>query len=191
MASADAGRDPGVEANARLTGYVGVTLLILLPVELVSGLMLKRLFPVHVLVGFLLVPPVLLKLGSVGYRFVRYYTGDARYRAAGAPALGRRLLGPFMVLLTLIVFGSGVELWLFGYRFGFIWVGMHHASAYLWSVAAIIHVLNYASRGPALAAADWRDHLGGSLGRRSLVVAALVLGAALAIAMLMYPSTYA
>jgi len=177
-------RDPGVEANARLTGYVALPLVLLLAAELITGLRFKQLLPAHAVIGFLLIPPVLLKLSSVGYRFVRYYAGDPRYRAAGPPQPAMRLLGPVAVLLTVVVFGSGLELWLFGYRFGFFWVPLHHASAYLWFVATAVHVAVYLSRASQLALADWRDHLGGALTRRSLVVGSLILGAALAIATL-------
>jgi len=183
-------RDPGVEANARLTGYAAVVLVVLLGAEFVTGLRSKQLLPAHAVIGFVLIPPVLLKLGSVGYRFARYYTGDPRYRAAGPPQLAMRLLGPVIVLLTLIVFGTGIELWLFGYRFGFIWVPLHHASSYLWFVAMGVHVINYLRRAPELAIADWRDHMGGAFTRRSLVVGSLVLGAVLAIAMLPFPTPF-
>ncbi|TME51871.1 MAG: hypothetical protein E6I58_16325 [Chloroflexi bacterium] len=183
-------RDPGVEANARLTGYVGVVLAVLLAAELVTGLRFKQLLPAHAVIGFVLVPPVLLKLASVGYRFARYYTGDARYRAAGPPRLAMRLLGPVIVLLTVVVIGTGIELWLFGYRFGFVWVPVHHFSAYLWFVTMAVHVVNYLRRAPELAAADWRDHLRGAFTRRSLVAGSLILGAALAIAMLPYPTPF-
>ena len=183
-------RDPGVEANARLTGYVGVVLAVLLAAELVTGLRFKQLLPAHAVIGFVLVPPVLLKLASVGYRFARYYTGDTRYRAAGPPRLAMRLLGPVIVLLTVVVIGTGIELWLFGYRFGFVWVPVHHFSAYLWFVTMAVHVVNYLRRAPELAAADWRDHLRGAFTRRSLVAGSLILGAALAIAMLPYPTPF-
>jgi len=183
-------RDPGVEANARLTGYVGVVLAVLLAAELVTGLRFKQLLPAHAVIGFVLVPPLLLKLASVGYRFARYYTGDARYRAAGPPRLAMRLLGPVIVLLTVVVIGTGIELWLFGYRFGFVWVPVHHFSAYLWFVTMAVHVVNYLRRAPELAAADWRDHLRGAFTRRSLVAGSLILGAALAIAMLPYPTPF-
>src|SRR5882762_4505105 len=125
-------RDPGVEANARLTGYLGVVLVVLLAAELVTGLRFRQLLPAHAVIGFVLLPPVLLKLASVGYRFARYYAGDPRYRAAGPPRFVIRLLGPVIVLLTVVVLGTGIELWLFGYRFGFIRVPAHHFSAYLW-----------------------------------------------------------
>jgi hypothetical protein len=183
-------RDPGVEANARLTGYAGVVLAPLLAAELVTGLRFKELLPVHSVIGFVLVPPVLLKLGSVGYRFARYYKGDPRYRTAGPPRLAMRLLGPMIVVLTVVVFATGIELWLFGYRFGFFWVPLHHGFAYLWFVAMAIHVANYLRKAPDLAYADWRDHLRGAATRRSLLVGSLVLGVALAVAMLPFPTPF-
>ncbi len=181
----------GVEGNARLTGSIALVLLAPLAVEWATGLAVGRWLQVHALAGFLLLPPVLLKLASVGYRFVRYYTGSPGYRAAGPPSLGMRLLGPVVVVLTAAVFGSGIELWLFSSRFGHVWVPIHHASAYLWFVAMTVHVVAYARRAPGLAAADWRDHLRGGLARRSLVVASVVLGACLSIAMLAFPSPFA
>ncbi len=179
-----------VESNARLTGYVAVALLVPLGAEFVTGLRTKELLPGHALIGFVLVPPVLLKLASVGYRFLRYYTGDLRYRAAGPPRPAMRLLGPVVVVLTVIVFGTGIELWLFGYRFGFVWVPIHHASAYLWFLATAVHVVNYVRLAPELALADWRDHLRGTLTRRALVVGSFVLGISLALAMLPFPTPF-
>jgi hypothetical protein len=186
----DTGRDPGVEANARLTASTALALLALLAIEWVTGLMAGQTLTVHALVGFLLLPPVLLKLGSVGYRFARYYTGEPRYRVAGPPTPGMRLLGPVLVLLTVLVFGSGLELWLFGSRFGAWWVPVHHGSSYLWFVAMSVHVVRYLRRAPELALADWRDHLRGALTRRSLVLASLVLGAVLVLVMLPFPTPF-
>lgn len=182
--------DPGVEANARLTGYAGVVLLVLLAVESATAMSLRHVLDLHVLLGFVLVPPVLLKLGSVGYRFARYYGGDVRYRAAGPPQLGMRVLGPILVVLTIVLFGSGIELWLFGYRFGFLWIAVHHASAYLWFIAIAVHAVNYLTRAPKLAAADWADHLRGAFTRQSVVVGSLVLGLALALAMIPFASPF-
>ena len=183
--------DPGVEANARLTGSIAVVLLALLAADFATGLIVRRVLLSHVLIGFRLIPAVLLKLGSVGYRFVRYYTGDRRFRIAGPPRLLARLLGPVSVLLTIVVFGTGLELWLFGYRFGFVWAPLHHASSYLWFAAMAVHVITYWRRVPQLALADWRDHLGGAVARRSLVVGSLLLGAVLAIALLPFPTPFA
>ncbi len=68
------------------------------------------LLSVHLFVGMLLVPPVLLKLASTGYRFVRYYTANPRYRRKGPPELALRVIAPMVVLSTVVVFASGVAL---------------------------------------------------------------------------------
>ena len=56
------GRTSGAEGNERLTGATAVVLLGLLAVEGVTILFLRRLLPVHVFLGMLLIPPVALKL---------------------------------------------------------------------------------------------------------------------------------
>lgn len=183
--------DPGVEGNARLTGYVAVALLVFLAIEVATLADLRRFLEVHAILGLFLVPPLLVKLGSVGYRFLRYYAHDPRYRAAGPPRMSMRVLGPVLVFLTLVLWVSGIELWLFGYRFGFAWVPIHHGSAYLWIAALAVHVVVYLRRAPALAIADWRDHLRDATARRSLAVASLLFGVALAVAMLSYTSPFA
>ena len=68
--------DPRVEGNARLTATTAVVLLALFALE---GLTLVRInsrsmLTAHVVVGMVLVPPVLVKVGSTSWRFVRYYT---------------------------------------------------------------------------------------------------------------------
>jgi hypothetical protein len=174
--------DPMVEANARLTGWTAVVLFVLLAAEGATILSLRRLLPEHFFIGFLLIPPVLLKMGSTGYRFVRYYTGDRRYRSAGPPRIGLRLLAPVVVVSTVVLFGSGVELWLFGDRYGTIWITAHKLSFVVWFGATGIHVLAYLARAPRLAWADMREPLRGAAGRRGLIVASLLLGIVLALA---------
>jgi hypothetical protein len=180
--------DPGVEANARLIGYASLVLLIPLGAEVVTGIRPGVL--AHAMIGFLLLPPVLLKLGGVGYRFVRYYAGDPRYREAGPPPLVLRVIGPALVLLTVALFATGIELWLFGYRFGSQWLTWHKLAFVLWFLAITVHVAAYWRRAPELAVADWRRRMGGAGGRRSLVVASLLVGAALVLAMLPFPSPF-
>jgi len=81
----------GTSGNERLTTAVGATLIVLLAVIGLTLLRLHgRLLSVHLFVGMLLVPPVLLKLASTGYRFIRYYTGNPRYREHGPPAEHRK-----------------------------------------------------------------------------------------------------
>ena len=181
--------DPGVEANARLIGYASVALLIPLIADVITGIRPGLL--AHALIGFLLVPLVLLKLGSVGYRFLRFYAGDPRYRAAGPPALVMRLIAPALVLLTVALFATGIELWLFGFRFGDQWLTWHKAVFVLWFLAALFHAVAYVRRAPELVLADSHDRLLGVGARRSVVIGSLVLGAALVLAMLPFPSPFA
>lgn len=155
-------------------------------------LSIRRLLPAHEFVGLVLLPPVALKLGSVLWRFSRYYLRDARYRLAGPPALWLRLLGPVMVATTLAVLGTGIELWLFGFRFGEYWLTLHKLTFVLWFGATSLHVLGHLSRTPLLV---WRDVTGrprvdGRVTRESLVVAALLLGVVLAVALLPFPSPF-
>ena len=183
------GHDAGVEANARLIGYASVALLIPLTAEVITGVRPGLL--AHALIGFLLVPLVLVKLGSVGYRFARYYAGDPRYRAAGPPELVMRVIAPALVVLTVALFATGIELWLFGFRFGDQWLTWHKAVFVLWFLAAIFHALAYARQTPELVLADSQDQLRGVRARRSVVIGSLVLGAALVVAMLPFPSPFA
>ena len=67
------------DGNTRLTATTAVVLLVLLAGEGVTILSIRPLLSAHIVIGLLLIPPVALKLASVGYRFVRYYTGDAAY----------------------------------------------------------------------------------------------------------------
>jgi len=60
--------------------------------------------------------------------------------------------------------------------------------AWIWFLAMTFHVLAYLGRAPELAVADSRDRLRGALARRSLVVASLLLGAVLIVAMLPFTS---
>jgi hypothetical protein len=62
--------------------------------------------------------------------------------------------------------------------------------ASLWFLAITVHVAAYCRRAPELAVADWRRRMGGAGGRRSVVVASLLVGAALVLAMLPFPSPF-
>ncbi len=133
----------------------GAVLLVLLGVEGFTILRVGRLLTLHFFLGMLLLGPVALKAGSVMYRLVRYYTGSAPYRRKGPPALLLRLLGPVIVLLTALVFGSGVLLAVTGPGQG-SWLLLHRASFILWFCAMTIHVLAYLPRLPRLLAAEAR-----------------------------------
>lgn len=188
------GTTPGerVEGNARLTALAGAALFVLLAGEGVTILAIHRLLGPHLFIGLVLIPPLALKMASTGNRFFRYYAGDAAYRAAGPPALLLRLIAPILVGLTVVVFATGVELWLFGLRFGTLWLTAHKASFVLWFVFAAVHVLGHLERTPRLALRDLRgDHsVRGALTRRSLLTAALVLGFVLALSTLLWQTPF-
>ena len=73
----------GVAGNELLTISVGAILVVLLAAEFLTLLDLSDLLSVHMILGLVLIPPVLLKLGSTGYRMVRYYTRSPAYREEG------------------------------------------------------------------------------------------------------------
>ena len=99
----------GVEGNERLTGATAVLLLVLLAVEGMTLLFLRPLLSVHVFVGMLLIPPVPLKLGATGYRFMRYYQRRREYTVKGPPPpIMRFLVAPALVASTIGVLGTGV-----------------------------------------------------------------------------------
>jgi hypothetical protein len=176
-------RTGGTVGNRRLTGATAGVLLALLAAEGATILAIRPLVSVHVFVGMLLIPPIFLKLGSTGYRFVRYYTGSSAYRIEGPPSPALRLLAPVVVLTTVALFASGVALIALGPRNGSL-VGLHKASFVAWFFAMAAHVLGHALRVPGLARADWRrdDDVPGSALRRWLLAGSLVAGVILALA---------
>lgn len=70
----------GPAGNAKLTAWTGLLLLVLVVVEVITVLDVRGMLSWHVAVGSVLVPVALLKTGSTGWRFVRYYTGHREYR---------------------------------------------------------------------------------------------------------------
>ena len=76
----------GVQGNEQLTALTGTVLLAGFALEGLTLLALGRLLTLHMFLGVLLIGPVLLKIGSTGYRFVRYYTGSEGYVRKGPPA---------------------------------------------------------------------------------------------------------
>jgi hypothetical protein len=182
----------GVEANRRLTALAGALLLVLLGAETLTVPNVRQHLPQHLFLGLLLVPPVALKLASAGYRFARYYLGDPAYRRAGLPAAAMRLAAPLVVLSTLAVLVTGLELWLFGLRFGARWVAAHELSAYAWLAAMAVHVLGYLERVGEEVVADVRPgpDVAGRVTRRSLLGASLFLGLVLGLVTVLWPGPF-
>jgi hypothetical protein len=189
----DRDRLGGVTGNERLTAEAGALLFILLAALGVTIPAVGQLMYEHVFLGMLLIPPVLLKLGTTGYRFVRYYTHDPAYRRAGPPTPLLRMVAPLVVASTLAVFGTGVMLLILGPSAG-VWRNLHKAAFIAWFVVTSVHVVAYMWRVPRLAAPDWRRdeaRLGGSVQRRLLVGGAVVAGVMVAAATVRYASAWA
>jgi hypothetical protein len=142
----------GVADNEKLTAMTGAILLIGFAVEGFTILGVRRMMFLHFFVGMLLIGPVLLKISSVCYRFVRYYAGSASYVRKGPPSPVLRLLGPLVILTSAGVIGTGVMLAVTGPGTG-PWLFLHKASFILWFGVMTIHVLNYAPRLPRMLAA--------------------------------------
>lgn len=166
----------GAAGNARLTGWTGLVLLVLLAAEGVTVPFVRPLLTAHVFIGVLLIPPVALKLGSTGYRFARYYTGHPDYVAAGPPVPVLRVIGPVVVVTSVLLLASGVALIVAGSRHGAL-LAIHKLSFILWFVVMTIHVLGHVVRAPTLVLADTRGSpVGGLRWRAGLVTASLVTG---------------
>ena len=100
----------GVIGNERLTALVSLVLLVLIIVELLTSAFLRIWLPAHTVIGVLLVGPLLVKMGSTGWRFLRYYTRAPAYVRRGPPPLVLRVLGPVLLVTTLVMVGSGMGL---------------------------------------------------------------------------------
>ncbi|HEX5189138.1 MAG TPA: hypothetical protein VFW16_06345 [Streptosporangiaceae bacterium] len=177
----------GTRGNERLTAMTGAVLLVLLAAEGVTILFKREMMTLHFFIGMLLVGPVLLKIGSTGYRFVRYYTGSEPYVRKGPPALLLRLLGPVVIATSAGVIGSGVALAVAGPRSP-QWIFVHKATFVLWFGAMFVHVLWYVPRLPRLltTGSAGRERVSAVLagaGRRWLLLTgALAIGLVLALA---------
>jgi hypothetical protein len=159
----------GTDGNERLTAAAGVVLLMLFAALGVTIVRNEQLLWLHLFLGMLLIGPVLLKLASTGYRFVRYYTANPAYRRKGPPAAPMRLLAPLVVLSTVVVFGSGVVLLFAGPSSRSTLFPIHKFSFFAWLAFVGVHVLGHLADLPAPLRADYGgvdESLAGLSGRR-------------------------
>jgi hypothetical protein len=177
----------GAGGNERLTAMTGAVLLALLAIEGVTIVFKQQLLTLHFFIGMLLIGPVMLKVCSTGYRFVRYYTGAAPYVRKGPPALLLRLLGPVVIATSVGVIGSGIALAIAGPGAS-QWILVHKATFVLWFGAMFVHVLWYAPQLPWLlrSGSPARDRatavLAGAGRRWLLLLGALAIGLVIALA---------
>jgi hypothetical protein len=169
--------------NARLVALSGLVLLALLPVPYVSAVSLDLLWRVHFFSSLVLIPLLIVKFAGTGWRALRYYIGDAGYRADGPPHPMARLSAPVLVISTIVLFVSGVVMMLDGDRFA-PWSTVHNGAAIVFTGALGLHLLAHLWDAPADAASDLRRTargdpgraVRGGRGRIVLTVAAFVLG---------------
>jgi hypothetical protein len=187
VASAWRERLGGTDGNEILTAAIAAVLTLLLIAEGITIIWIGGLLSVHMFLGLVLLPPVLLKLGSTGYRFARYYTHSRPYVRKGPPALLMRLLAPVLVVTTIGVFVTGVWLLLLGHKSDQM-LFFHKVFFFVWGAVFAIHFLVYAPRVLRSLRRDWssarRHAVPGSGLRRMLVVAGVGAGAALALSLL-------
>jgi hypothetical protein len=177
----------GTTGNELLTTVSGAMLLVLLAALGVTIIGIGQLLWLHLFLGMLLIGPLALKLASTGYRFVRYYSGSATYRRKGPPAVPLRVMGPFVVVSTLVVFASGVALLFAGPSSRDTLLPIHKLSFFVWLAFMGLHVLiHLPSILPALRSDYGRRpevgaHVPGRSGRSIALAGALVAGLVLAV----------
>jgi len=170
---------PRVERNRRMTTETGLLLVPLLLLAGATGLATRGPQPLaHLAVGLVLVPPLVLKLATAGYRFARYHLGDSGYVAAGPPAPGLRPIAPPLVLAVLVLTVSGLALWL-GPAAGPVpvWQAVHKLSFLVFGACVGVHVLVHLLRAPRL---DLEQRLPGGGLRALYLTGSMVIGVALA-----------
>ena len=136
----------------------------------------------------LLVPPVLLKMASTGYRFARYYTANPATGARGRPELALRVLAPMVVLSTV---GRVRQRRRPALRRAVLPRGgccrSTRLTFFVWLAFMALHVLGHLPEMPAVLRAGYGRSAGlssdvtGSAGRMLALGGALVAGVVLAV----------
>jgi uncharacterized membrane protein (DUF441 family) len=187
----------GTSGNERLTALTGSVLVVLLAAMGVTIVRIRPLLGPHMFIGMLLIGPLLLKMASTGYRFTRYYTHDRAYVEKGPPPANLRMLAPFVVISSVVVFASGVALLVAGPSSRGALLPIHKISFFAWIAFTGLHVLGHLPDLPqalrfndsattALAAGDpagerLASYSAGNAGRMLSLGGAIVAGAVLAV----------
>jgi membrane protein DedA with SNARE-associated domain len=140
-------------ANERVTAAAAAALFVLIFVEGITLLNIGGLMTMHVVVGLILVPPLLIKLGSTSWRFYRYYTGHPDFVRKGPPKTLLRVLAPLLVLTTVVLFASGIALVAIHDPNGWLYV-VHRYDFLLWFFILAVHVLAYMWQVPGVLRRD-------------------------------------
>jgi hypothetical protein len=185
-------RPGGPEGNEILTSATAVVLVGLLGAEGITIVNMGGLRSTHMFIGLLLIPPVLLKLSSTGYRMLSYYAGSRAYRKKGPPPLPLRLMAPVLVASTIAVLASGVLLLAAGHKSNAV-LTVHKVSFIVFGVVLAVHFLAYVPtvvRSVVIEGAAAGRHAVPGAGVRAMLVAATVGGGA-AVALVLLPTIHA
>ncbi len=128
--------------NLILTSHASLIILFGLVLLYLSGLAFAPLRPMHFAIGFALIPLLVVKLLSTGWRAIRYYIGRSAYRAAGPPWWLPRLIALPLVISVVLATVSGVVLWAEGTDQG-TWATVHADSVIALAVLALVHLAVY------------------------------------------------
>jgi hypothetical protein len=172
----------GSEGNERLTASTAVVLLVLLALEGLTLVAIGQLLLPHIFLGLLLIPPVLLKLASTGWRMRSYYRRREEYVRRGPPAfLLRTVAAPVLIVSTIGLFATGIAA--AALHDDGLLLALHRLSFFVWVGAMSVHVLTRGLRLPRLLAADWwrPDALAGRRMRQLALAGTLVVGLVVAV----------
>ncbi|MDA8196443.1 MAG: hypothetical protein M0019_04405 [Actinomycetota bacterium] len=193
----DSERKRPVLANMRLTSSIGLVIFVELFVIGITVPAIGQLFTLHAILGYMLIPPLIFKMFSTGFRFLKYYTKDPKYSLAGPPHTLLRIAAPFLVLATALLFVSGIALMVVGpyAASAASWKQIHQASFILWFGLTALHVVSYIPRASYQFFGDLGLRSFGSFkfskvkvrGRNArLTVIAIALGSGLLLALALY-----
>lgn len=174
--------------NERLTALAGGILFVLFLIDMVVTANLRQSILVHIFIGTLLAGPLAVKMTSVGYRFFRYYAKSPAFVEKGPPNIWLRLLAPFLIVLTLTLFLSGLALVLVGPSHAEVFRLIHAGSAALWLPLIVVHVYAHIRQVPKSLRQEWsqrsRSQLTDRVKRLRINIIALVAGAIAAVALM-------
>jgi uncharacterized membrane protein YtjA (UPF0391 family) len=168
--------------------------LILLIAELVTVVLgAASVLSLHVAIGLILVPPVLVKLATTTWRMVNYYIGAATYTHRGPPPTLARILGPILSLAIVLVLISGIALILGPSSIHHSALQVHKVTFYLALLLIVVHLAMHLTKAVRLLARDWVNRRGPALltrARWTAIVGSIVLGALLALALAGHAEPY-
>lgn len=175
-----------VRAVARLLALLGSVLFIGLAIEGVTVVFIGQMISIHVVLGMILLPIMAYKIIIATYRFAMYYLGAPDFKHAGPPELLLRVIGPLLVITTVVLMASGIIL---VYArpdtpTAAFWLNIHRDDFVAWFALMVFHVLAYVRRAVGTSGYDLRytryHSLIGRQGRLISIILAIVIGVLLA-----------